>query len=645
MSFQDYNVLIVDDDKALCESLKKIIIKSGFRCYAVHSPEEALSYAKLQDVHILLMDCMLPKMNGLELVKKMQESSTSKPYLYLMSGIFRDKQFINSAVKKTGAESFLIKPFDAKKLVSDFESLFGGVDESEDGFNPLVRLYMDRSIKIRKLIKMINNSEGLHNFDLPWVFKILAYNKATGYLNIVCSNGDIAGVGFSQGNIVQVDIKNEASLLGLLLVEQGYLDRGDLDEALKSNSNTKRIGQYLVENNYVSPHSISIVLKEQLMWRLKRLMANSQMELNFVKSEDIATIATIDETDVTQFLVETIENTITEDWLKTHYISLNQNLIKPNPDQVDEIIKSRIYPFISRTLPLVEAQLNRGTSIEELLTKNSSIEGNVLRLIHFFNIMGYLEITNSQKTLNFSHQIKRLQRLQVELESKTYFERLGVSRSAKEGDIKRAYFDLAKVLHPDKLSEAAPPQIRDLSEKVFEKIQVAYDTLKKEDRKIEYLDQLEAAQSEQLMEGDQIFDKAKNLIYQGQYSQGRHLLLKAIKLNPNSPDMRTHMCWVEMKLQKKVSNGFMSDIEKRLKDIPIESRDNPVYYHCRGLYYKILNDKEQARKNFATALNIDSGFINSRRELSSIGDAPVKHNLTSIFQTDLKDVVGSLFKK
>ncbi len=642
MGYEEYNVLIVDDDKSFAESLKKAISRVGFRCYCVYSPEEALNYTKLQDVHVLVIDCMLPKMNGLELVKKLQSSLTSTPHLFLMSGIFKDKQFISSAIKKTEAHNFFSKPFDLKSMVSELESLFSGVDEAEDGFNPLVRLYLDRDISTRKLIKLMNNTEGLHNFDLPWVLKLLVDNKATGHLNIACTNGDIAGVGFSKGSIVQVHIKNEASLLGLLLVEQGYLSRTDLNQALENNNNNKKIGQFLVENNYVSPHAISIVLKEQLMWRLKRLMADSQMELNFVKSDEIAIIANIDETDFSQFILDTLEGTIREDWLKTHYLPLNQNLIELNEDSKNELNKQRLYPFISRTLPSVEAQLQRGTSIEELLSKNSTIEGNVLKLLHYLNLMGFISVNNTHKTLNFSHQTKRLQKLQVELDGKNYFERLGVSRSAKQGDIKKAYFDLAKVLHPDKLNQGTPPQIVELSEKVFEKIQVAYDTLKKEERKQKYLNDLEVGQSEKLMHGDQIFEVAKNLLSQGQYSQAKHSLQKATKLNPNSPEIKTHLCWVDMKLVKNLSEAFMTDIDKRLNMIQIEARDSAPYYHCRGLYYSLLGDQERARKYFATALNVDGQFISARRELSNLG---TKKESTSIFQTDLRDVVGSLFKK
>lgn len=278
--------------------------------------------------------------------------------------------------------------------------------------------------------------------------------------------------------------------------------------------------------------------------------------------------------------------------------------------------------------------------MEELLNNNASIENSVLRVIHFLNIMGYLEVTHAHKTLNFSHQAKRLQRLDGELENKNYFERLGVSRSAKEGDIKKAYFDLAKVLHPDKLSSKTPQEIRQLSEKVFEKIQVAYDTLKRSDKRAQYLDDLEAGQSEKLMQGDQLFDSAKALMNKGQFSQARKLLQQAAKLNTNSSEIKVHLLWSELKLQK-ASEGFLSDTDKKLNLIPIESRDSAAYYHTRGLYYKMAGDIEKAKKYFNTALNVDNTFISARREISQL---PTKKDV-NIFNADLKDVVGALFKK
>jgi hypothetical protein len=120
--------------------------------------------------------------------------------------------------------------------------------------------------------------------------------------------------------------------------------------------------------------------------------------------------------------------------------------------------------------------------------------------------------------------------------------------------------------------------------------------LKKEERKSEYLQQLDASQSERLMQGDQVFETARDFIYKGQFSQGRNALVKAAKLNPSSPEIRIYLVWADLKLNQKVSDAFITDIDKRLNQIPIESRDNAAYYHCRGLFYKVLGDLEKSKK-------------------------------------------------
>ena len=642
MGYKDYNILIVDDDKAMGETLKRVVTRMGFRCHVSQDAQDALSYAQLQDFHMILVDCMLPQMNGLELVQKLEERVSGEPVIFLMSGIFNDQQFIKTSMAKTGAKDFLVKPFDLKSFEERLESLFSGVKDEVD-FHSLMGLYMNREIEERKLIKVLNNCEGLHNFDLPWVLKMLREVKATGHLNIACTNGDIAGVGFDQGLVVQVHIKNEISLLGLLLVEQGYLDRMDLGQALEANTNNKMIGKFLVESNYVSPHSINIVLKEQLTWRLKRLMVDSQIEINFVKSKDVSTVVTITDSDFESLLMDVVEDAIGGDWLKAHYLPLSHNSMKINSDKTQEIKRIQVYPFVSKTFSLIEGPLKKGTSIGEMVATNPASEENILRLIHFFNIMGFLSISHAHKTLDFGHQTKRLKKLEQELEVKNHFERLGLSPTAKETDIKRAYFELAKVLHPDKLDPSTPVKVKELSQKVFDKIQVAYDSLKKEDKRKEYLHQLELEQSDRCMQGDQILDRVRELMDRGHFSQAGKLLKEAIALNPQSPEIQIYSYWLEMKLVKQPTPSFLSLMGQRLNKIPVEARDTPPYYHCRGLYYALMNDREKSRKYFNTALGLDSAFISARRELNSLGQK--KEKVTSILHADLKDVVGALFKR
>ena len=642
VSYQEYNVLIIDDDLSFGESLKEIITRSGFRCYQVKNSKEALEYVKIQSVHVLLVDCLLPGVNGLNLVRNLYENLTGEPYLFLMSGVFKDKQFINESIKNTKAKDFLIKPFDTKKFINKLKSLFSGVNEEKDGFNSLTRLYLQRSVGKKDIINIINESKGLHSFDIPWVLKLLSNSRACGCLNVTSTDGSVAGVGFSQGDIVRVDIKNKNSLLGLLLVEKGYLDRSSLEEALSKNANRKMLGRYLVEKNLISPHAIPTVLKDQLVWRLKQLITNSQVELKFVETKAITTIVTIEGGEFVKFLIEVIENIIRSNWLKTHYLPISQNTIVLNENLKDEIKKTLVFPYFLRIYSSIFSFLKRGTTLDEILTKNSSIENHILKLIHFMNVMGYITFKNTQKSLNVAYQVKRLEKLNLEFENKDYFQRLGVSRSAQEGDIRKAYFDLAKVLHPDKLSESSSNQVKELSKKVFSKIQIAYDSLRKEEKRKTYIEEIEARQSEKYMEADRLFEMSKSFILKGQYSRAKKELKQAISLNPESFEFKIYALWAEMKTTKNPGHNFISDIDKKLKLIPLDSRDLAAYYHVRGLYYKIKNDHEKAKKQFLAALSRDPNLISARREMAELKE---KIDISKLFKGNLKDVVGLLFKK
>ena len=116
MNLQKFNILIVEDDTTFGESLKSALTRVGFRAYFVATPADAMAYIKLQDVHALIIDCMLPKMNGLELYKRMKDQLTGDPPVVLMSGIFKDRQFISSSKQKPAPSNFSPSPLIAKSL-------------------------------------------------------------------------------------------------------------------------------------------------------------------------------------------------------------------------------------------------------------------------------------------------------------------------------------------------------------------------------------------------------------------------------------------------------------------------------------------------------------------------------------------------
>ena len=71
-------------------------------------PDEALSLLKIQPFHAAVIDCMLPKMNGRLLAKKLREEMHADFPIILVSGIYKDKSYAREAMQETGAVAFQI---------------------------------------------------------------------------------------------------------------------------------------------------------------------------------------------------------------------------------------------------------------------------------------------------------------------------------------------------------------------------------------------------------------------------------------------------------------------------------------------------------------------------------------------------------
>jgi len=73
-----HKLLVVDDDKEIVETLKSRLLKEGFDLTCAYDGEEALTKVKEDNPDIILLDLMLPKLNGFEVLKEIREKHTDK---------------------------------------------------------------------------------------------------------------------------------------------------------------------------------------------------------------------------------------------------------------------------------------------------------------------------------------------------------------------------------------------------------------------------------------------------------------------------------------------------------------------------------------------------------------------------------------
>ncbi|MBF1208835.1 MAG: response regulator transcription factor [Fusobacterium periodonticum] len=113
-------ILVVEDEKDLNNIITKHLKKNNFSVDSVFNGEEALEYLEYGAYDLIILDIMLPKVNGYEVVKKLRENKNETAVLMLTA---RDS--IDDKIKglDLGADDYLIKPFDFGELLARIRAL------------------------------------------------------------------------------------------------------------------------------------------------------------------------------------------------------------------------------------------------------------------------------------------------------------------------------------------------------------------------------------------------------------------------------------------------------------------------------------------------------------------------------------------
>lgn len=108
-------VLVVDDEKFVRDLIRIKLVRSGLTVLEAENGLEALEIARDREPDIILMDLMMPKMNGFEACERLKaDPRTSKiPLLFLSA---RSETATQEKARALGASGFLTKPFSPQKL-------------------------------------------------------------------------------------------------------------------------------------------------------------------------------------------------------------------------------------------------------------------------------------------------------------------------------------------------------------------------------------------------------------------------------------------------------------------------------------------------------------------------------------------------
>lgn len=134
---QDMRVLVVEDEIRLSEAIAEILKERKYSVDVVHNGIDGLDYALSDQYDVVILDVMLPKLDGFQVVKQLRESKNSTPVIMLTA-----KDEISDKIQGLdyGADDYMTKPFDSEELLARVRAMsrrHGEVQTEEVKFSDL----------------------------------------------------------------------------------------------------------------------------------------------------------------------------------------------------------------------------------------------------------------------------------------------------------------------------------------------------------------------------------------------------------------------------------------------------------------------------------------------------------------------------
>ena len=112
------NILVCDDDREIVDAIEIYLLQEGYTIFKAYDGQEAVRILKEQQIHLLLIDIMMPKMDGIHATIKIREYS-SVPIIFLSAKSEDNDKILGLNI---GADDYITKPFNPQELVARVKS-------------------------------------------------------------------------------------------------------------------------------------------------------------------------------------------------------------------------------------------------------------------------------------------------------------------------------------------------------------------------------------------------------------------------------------------------------------------------------------------------------------------------------------------
>ncbi len=623
-------ILIVDDDNTVATAISEAFIRSGFETIIETKGKRALSTLRVEKINGVVVDCMIPGINGVDLATKMREEINFQKNIVLISGIFKDQKFADSSIKKAAATDFLFKPLDLDKLVAIFkqeeDSVSGGASDWLDKI-------LNKTYEQERFIISIGKSDIL---PLLTLLKKQSASVKTHFLDY--------RIDMLDGEIVNIDAKGKYNTVVQKILNLNYTTQDILNRYVNKND---EICEQLISRSIVSPHLITDIQNDILNSALNDFLFD-ETTINF----DMG-LAPLNQSNLKSKLTIKNENFIYLDYInkmtdqdKESYKKsiLNFGYSVNHAYKNDrELLSFPIFQVNAGLIPEMEKHNN----VNELFHETTQEE--MFDLFYLLTVKGYITFGESQVSeKELENLANRLSLILKGVEGKSpeqVFKFLGVDDS-RAIFVATFFKTFAKLNHPDKIPSAAPQSLIDLNQKVFSIVSEAHGILTDPKRKEKYENEIKSKETEKILMAESIKEKGQSYLSRSKYKEALHEFEKARSMH-DEPMLTLYYYWCYLKVHKRIEDKKERlDIYNELIAFEIEDKRNELYSLVMGIFYKRSKKYQDALDEFEKSLGYNKNFLPARREIMNLKSQLEKAGKAdSILSNDISTVVTGFFKK
>ena len=135
-------ILLVEDERELSNALTAILTKSNYSVDPVYDGEDALYYLETENYDVMILDIMIPKIDGIQVLKKIRNEGNNIPVIMLTAKSEIDDRVVGL---DAGADDYLTKPFATKELLARLRALTRRGDQLTESVLKVGNVSLNRS--------------------------------------------------------------------------------------------------------------------------------------------------------------------------------------------------------------------------------------------------------------------------------------------------------------------------------------------------------------------------------------------------------------------------------------------------------------------------------------------------------------------